>query len=326
MRLLRRAQARIWPTACLALALLLPAASAMAATPLTLMTFNLWGAGRNEAQSTAHTVAVLRAAAADIVGLQETRAESEACSEADCPPHGPSVARELAQALGYHCYEQDAPSEVLWSNAVLSRYPIIGPTPLGLGVRIDVDGKVVHLFNIHATDYPYQPFQLLGIAYGEAPFIHDSAAAIAAAQQARGGALRLLRQDLASAGEAALTVVTGDFNEPSWRDWTAAAVAAGLQPLVVPWPLTAALEADGFTDAYRAAHPDEVASPGFTWSPTISAQTVDDHRDRIDFIFVRGPGTRVVQALVVGESAATADIVVTPWPSDHRAVVAKVEF
>jgi hypothetical protein len=33
-----------------------------------------------------------------------------------------------------------------------------------------------------------------------------------------------------------------------------------------------------------------------------------------------------MSAGVVGEKQPEADIVVTPWPSDHRAVVTKVKF
>jgi hypothetical protein len=42
-------------------------------------------------------------------------------------------------------------------------------------------------------------------------------------------------------------------------------------------------------------------------------------------VFAGGPGVAVKCAEVVGESAAHADLVVTPYPSDHRAVVAEVE-
>lgn len=50
-----------------------------------------------------------------------------------------------------------------------------------------------------------------------------------------------------------------------------------------------------------------------------------EHLDRIDFIFVRGPVT-VERAAIVEEKHPEADIVVTPWPSDHRAVMAVVRI
>ncbi len=98
-------------------------------------------------------------------------------------------------------------------------------------------------------------------------------------------------------------MLTGDFNEPSHLEWTEAAVAAGKCPLAVDWPATRAIAGAGLIDAFRAcAH------------------------DRIDFVFAGGAGVKVVSAEVVGEEERRADLVVRPWPSDHRAVVATVEL
>ena len=317
---------KLYCTRWLLLCFLAQAVNAQAGNTLKVMTFNAWGGGLNDGTTTEQTTAAIRAAGADVIGMQETRAESAVCAGDDCRPQGASVAPEIAKSLGFYYFEQSANNEALWANAILSRYPILGPTPLGLGVRIDVKGRVVYLFNIHLTDYPYQPFQVLGIPYDAAPYISTSAEAVRSAQQARGGALKLLQQDLAVAERADLSLVTGDFNEPSFRDWTEAAVAAGQQPMAVSWPSTSALEAEGFSDAFRAVHPDEVAVPGFTWSPLITTDTTNDHRDRIDFIFFRGKNARAEQAMVVGENETTADIVVSPWPSDHRAVVSIIDF
>ena len=79
-------------------------------------------------------------------------------------------------------------------------------------------------------------------------------------------------------------------------------------------------------DAYRATHPDEVANAGYTWEAIARPADVAVHHDRIDYVFARGAGLAVEQAQIVGEKAPEADVVVTPWPSDHRAVVATVRF
>ena len=293
-------------------------------TPLSVMSFNAWGGGRNTGQSTKQTLAAIEAAGADIIGLQESRGETDPCGANYCPPHGPSITRELAEALQFHFYEQQADDQALWSNAILSRYPILGPTELGLGVRIDFQGRLLVLFNIHPTDYPYQPYQLLGIPYGAAPFLQDSAAAVRYARRTRGPVLQKLLKDLATAADADLVAICGDFNEPSHLDWTPAAVEAGLQPLAVSWPFSQALEANGFVDTYRAVWPEVAVRPGFTWSPLITPATRDDHADRIDFVLVRGKGVRVSDAAIIGEDSEHADVVVSPWPSDHRAVVARL--
>ena len=292
---------------------------------MSILTFNLWGAGLNENKPVTETVAVLKAVDADIIGLQETRAEADVCTAEDCDAAGPSVAPALAEALGYHLYEQRPDGGPLWANAVLSRYPITAATDGDTGVYIDVDGKSVVMFNIHLTDYPYQPYQLTGIPYGDAKQLKTADEAIAAARAARGGELDVMLKDLASAHDTDVQIVNGDFNEPSFRDWTARAVEAGQQPLTVEFPTTKKLESLGFGDAMRVVYSDEVARPAFTWTPTKAPDDPAEHQDRIDYIFVRGKA-EVTGAGIVGEKRPEADIIVTPWPSDHRAVYATIRL
>ncbi|MFN4159767.1 MAG: endonuclease/exonuclease/phosphatase family protein [Gemmobacter sp.] len=369
-----RAQGRLTPSEvppvprALFLSLLLSttAAPALAETTLRVMSFNIWGGGGNAGKPIDETLAAIRAAAPDIIGLQETRLEGATCDADYCPPEGPSVATALAAALGFHHDEQTAVNEALWANAVLSRHPIEGASGNGLGVEIDVKGRSVWIFNIHLDDEPCQPRQLLGIEYGPAPVITTEAEAIDYARQTRGPALDLLMADMAAAEEAAAegaaaegaaaegaaaegaaaegaaaegaaaegaaaegaaaVFVTGDFNEPSHLDWTPAAVVAGLHPVAVTWPTTARLAEAGFIDAYRAVHPDPVAKPAFTWTPTGDEADPDGHHGRIDLVLVRGAGVTVTEAAIVGEDGPRSDIKMSPWPSDHRAVMAEVRF
>ena len=307
-------------------------APAAAATPgaeevrLTLLSFNTWGGGLNESKPVDETLAVLRAVDADLAGLQEMRAESSTCSATDCPPGDLSVAPPLAAALGMHLHEQRGPEDVVWACAILSRYPILAVSPNDLGVIVEAAGRRVAVFNIHPTDYPYQPYQLLGIPYGEAPFLQTAEQAVEAAAAARGEALRLLLEDLDWAQDTDAQVIFGDFNEPSHRDWSERAAVAGRHPAAVSWPLVRALEAEGFVDAVRAVYPDEMAKPAYTWTPITTSTDPADHHDRIDFVLVRGAGVTVEAAGIVGEAAPAADLVVTPWPSDHRAVRAVIRI
>ena len=87
-----------------------------------------------------------------------------------------------------------------------------------------------------------------------------------------------------------------------------------------------AIEARGFVDTLRAVYPDPVAKPGLTWTPTTSPTDKDDHHDRIDFALAKANGLEVLSAGILGEKTPEADIVVTPWPSDHRATFAKIRF
>lgn len=321
---------RIWQKFfCLLLALSCSTAI-QAETSLRVMSFNAWGAGTNAGLGIEQTVAVIRAADPDIIGLQEIRPESEQCDAENCPAGLASVAPQLAAALGYELLEQLEDNEVLWANAILSRYPIRSATPGNLGARIDVNGREVLLFNIHTTDYPYGPFQLLDIPYGNAAFLDTADQAIASAWRARKCAYELLQADLTAAGSAEAIFITGDFNEPSFRDWSQAAAEAGVHPMEVAWPFTLAVEQLGFTDVFREAHPDPLLKPGFTWSPTITAETAQDstqdHRDRIDFIFARSENLQIETAKIVGEPGPWSDIAIEPYPSDHRAVVVEISF
>jgi hypothetical protein len=108
------------------------------------------------------------------------------------------------------------------------------------------------------------------------------------------------------------------MNEPSHLDWTSAAATAGLHAIKVAWPTSLATVNAGFRDSYREIHPNEVAFPGNTWTPMPG---INEVHDRIDFVYSSGVGLTTTNSQLVGESAAKADIVATPYPSDHRAVV-----
>lgn len=276
------------------------------AADIRVMSFNLWHNGTHDGQPLERSAAVIKAAKADVVGLQEVRRN----------------AAKLAEMLDWHHVQQGE------DTAILSRYPIIEATPGKLGVKLALpDGAAAYLFNVHLEYTPYQPYQLLKIPYGNAPFLDDEAAAIDSAKRTRGKQVRALLDEVATVrGPATSIFITGDFNEPSHLDWTAAAVKARLCPLKVEWPSTKSVTDAGFLDGYRAVYPDPVARPGITWTPTTRSTDPHDHHDRIDFVLAAGNGVQATEAQVTGESAENADIVVTPYPSDHRAVVVEFEL
>ena len=67
-------------------------------------------------------------------------------------------------------------------------------------------------------------------------------------------------------------------------------------------------------------------TPAVPPTPTTAEDDPKDRHDRIDFVLFRGARARVENAEVVGERPQRADIVVTPYPSDHRAVVATLRL
>jgi endonuclease/exonuclease/phosphatase family metal-dependent hydrolase len=297
---------------------LAPANTLQAQQPETLrvMTFNIWVGGESGKQPFEQTAFVIQRAQADIVGLQEVCGENRNGQR-------PDNAQRIAQLLNMEYFSQGDDD-----SAVMTRHKITGHTPRKWGVEVELpSGRRVWLFNVHFIDAPYQPYQLLDIPYGEHPFLDTAEEAVASAHAARHKAVESMLAEVSAVREAnpnAAIFVTGDFNEPSEHDWTVAAQAAGLCPLAVRWPTTASIHAEGFIDAYRAVHPDPVAKPGNTWTPLTTADDPQDHHDRIDLVLVGAAGAKIENVDVVGEDAAHADIVVAPYPSDHRAVVAKV--
>ncbi len=265
---------------------------------LSVMTFNIREGGVH-GQFPA-VIEAIRASGADVVGLQE--------------PFG--RARRIATALGWYA----APA-----LHTISRYPIVQPQDSRdrYGWLVVSPGEIVTIANIHNPSYPYGPTLVLGGRSIEDVLANE-----------RRGRLRWMRPFL-DALEPALAAdqpvfFTGDFNSPSWRDWTPADVdALGWQPSTVEakgprypvqWPASLEMEAAGFRDSYRDEHPDPVADPGYTWTPGHPHVGRHDVFDRIDFVWAAGP-SKTLSSRVVGDTNPVTDLVVEPWPSDHRAVV-----
>lgn len=276
-----------------------------------VMSFNIWHGGEAGGQPLSQTAAAIRLAQADVVGLQETHGSGKAGQP-------PDNGRKLSEMLGWSYLDQGE------RTGILSRFPIVTNTPAKWGVLLRMaSGRTFWMFNAHLSHAPYQPYQLLKIPYANAPFIKTAEEAVGEAQKARGAQIERLLRDLTPVLRAGGSVfLTGDFNEPSHLDWTPRAAMAGRCPIAVVYPSTRAVVEAGMRDAFRTVYPDEVQRRGDTWTPTTQPEDPKDRHDRIDFVFYGGPGVKVTQCQVVGESRAYADLVLDRYPSDHRGVVA----
>ena len=275
---------------------------------LRVMSFNIWRGGEASHQPLGQTVKVIRESKADLVGIQESYA-----GQVD-------NAAKVAESLGWHHFRQGGRGE---STSIISRFPITGHTPRKYGVTIEISKEIsVHLFNVHFKPAPYQPYQLKGIPYGNAPFIRTAKEAREWARKARGSQVDNLLSELKPAiAQGGPVFLTGDLNEPSFQDWTDRARKANLVPVSVKYPATSMVVDTGMVDSYRRIYPDEVEFRGYTWTNRTSPTDPKDFHDRIDYVFACG--TIVTGSKVVGENQKNADIVVAPWPSDHRAVVSE---
>ena len=109
----------------------------------------------------------------------------------------------------------------------------------------------------------------------------------------------------------------------------------GLRPQIkepVAWPVSEALFNVGFRDSYRDVHPDPAKSPGITWPakrPKVAAwagnPSPSDPRDRIDYVYAAGPSKTLASEIMGEKGGPDVSLSVTPWPSDHRAVVSTFE-
>ena len=264
-------------------------------------------------QPLSQTAKVIQSAKADIVGIQETKS-----------PRGDKL-EELAKLLGWN-------HDMGKGSKILTRYEILESLNSGVKIKLD-SGKEAYVFNLHLPSHPYQPYQLLEIRpkwhkhTNDITFIKTEAEAIEWAKKARGRELtKLLRLIRSIPDKQAPVFVVGDFNEPSHLDWTERAAKAARHPIKVEYPNSLAMIKAGFTDAYRAIYHDEMKHPGYTWSSFYKFDDPTTHHDRIDFVYFKGKGIKLNEVKIVGENQKDADIVISPYPSDHRAVVANFKL
>jgi endonuclease/exonuclease/phosphatase family metal-dependent hydrolase len=274
-------------------------ASATAATSINIMQFNIEYGG--EGVDFDSVGKAIEAADADVVAIQEAYANMP----------------EIASDLGWDFYDA--------RTQVVSKYPLISASGLASdSVLVEIDGGVIALFNVHLPSVGYGPFK---VAAGM-----DAAAILEREDKERVPALAPTLRAAAALMEQEIPVfVLGDFNAPSHRDWTSETV--GIREHVkfpMDWPTSVAAEAAGLVDVYREVYPDPVSHQGITWPasrPFVKGYNpgpADRPGDRIDLMYAAGAETTSVS--IVGEkSSEFTDIPVSPWPTDHRALVASVE-
>jgi endonuclease/exonuclease/phosphatase family metal-dependent hydrolase len=219
----------------------------------------------------------------------------------------------LAHDMGYRYYDA--------RRYIISRLPLLDPpgSPAEYTFVEIAPGRVVAFGTVHLTSSPYGPV----LARRGAP----ADKVLAVEEDTRVPEIAPVSKALAEvAAGGTPTFLAGDFNTPSHLDWTAATV--GARPHLeypLAWPVTLLLERAGFRDSFREIHPDPLAVPGLTWpsdrpkSPHSWNPKPTSPADRIDFVFAAGPSTTI-------DSRVLTEDRVTPWPSDHRAVVSTFQL
>ena len=314
MHLAATARSCVYAVAAVALTLLAAAAltacgsgsSASSPSPSTtpmrlkVMEFNVEYGGTQV--SFKKVVEAVKKADPDVVGLEE--------AETNTP--------RLDRLAGYAYFSSGL--------QIVSRYPILEPSGAeGAYALIEVQpGRVVAISNVYLPSAPYGPNWIRDGKTAEQVVALENRVRVPAIQAQVKVLPRLAKQGIP-------VFVTGDFNAPSHLDYTAAAVGTRKEvKYVVDWPVSRAMADAGLRDSYRDAHHDPVADPGLTWwaaRPKVAGwnPTAKDPQDRIDFVYAAGP-SKTLSSVIVGEVGDPAvSISVSPWPSDHRAVLSTFE-
>jgi len=166
----------------------------------------------------------------------------------------------------------------------------------------------------------------------------------------RDDAIRNFIKDANQEFENGATILLGgDFNEPSYKDWTEETKDLyDHNGLVYNWTVTSLLAENGYIDSYREMYPSPIKNPGFTYPSSNKHKPIkkltwapaSDERERIDFIFYKTPGTLSLKSIkIVGPKASikesqmiieeTEDEFIEPldvWPTDHKGLFAVFEL
>lgn len=272
------------------------AAAATEPIELRVMTFNVWLGGVQV--DLAQVVAAIKAARADVVGLQEVEGHT----------------REIADALGWLYVDERL--------RIISRYPLLDPPGAnGLYTFIEPQpGQVIAMANVHLPSDPYGPDAVLAGSTSDEVLALETETRLPKIEDALTRLPELVEQGIP-------VLVTGDFNSPSFHDGVCCRTVTS-DPVAFPveWPVSKVLADAGFQDSFRVAHPDATERPGITWTPGYPYPVIDPDVavDRIDWVLAAG-NVEVLNSEVVGEpDNSDVDIALLPWPSDHRGVVSSL--
>jgi len=299
-------------------------AQGRAGETIRVMSFNLWhggdGCGLSKDSSIRFQLQAIRKAGADAAGFQEQTDNK-----------GEARAKVLADSLGWNCYIISS------SRAVISRFPL---TPIAVtktqpenhhgsagnnsqAVLLQVNEKQQIVFGVlHLMYTPYEPYDIADKK------LTTKQQAETSATKARLHEVEFMLQEIKPYQQRGLPVIlVGDFNEPSCLDWTKQAIKSRNDKelsFAVNWPASRLLLSNGFEDAYRKIYPNTTKKPGYTWTSRPGLWRTPEIHDRIDLVHITKKNIKTTGAWIAGESSVLSDIIVEPWPSDHRAVVVEL--
>ena len=255
------------------------------------MSFNIWYGGVSI--DFGQIAEAIREADADIVGVQETEANL----------------RRLADAAGLPYADE--------SLHLISRYPLFAVERDGVRfayAEVERD-RVVAVENVHLTCCPYGPNLVKAGKPAEDVLALEERVRLPEARDTR---------KRSAAWPTTASPCSSPATSTRPRTSTGRRGHRGARPaLPARWPASKAFADAGFRDSYREAHPDPAAKPGLTWTAGQPPPRMrpSETNDRIDWVLVAGPAETLSSGVVGEEGGPDVEVGVSPWGSDHRAVV-----
>lgn len=276
-------------------------------TKLTVMTFNIENGGTQI--DFRKVVEAIKKSKADVVGIQEAWGNID----------------RLANLLNWKYFSR--------KQHIVSRLPLVEAGEISNHYLLIEIGrnKFVAMANIHLPDSNYGPDSIMALETAKNVIDNEKKIRLKSALP--------IISDLVKLAKMGMPVfLTGDFNSPSHLDWSPITMNKSCRRrefrhhrYALMWPVTKTFELNGFVDSFRSIHKDPIQYPGFTWPayrPSAKHSydgynpSEKDLADRIDFIFTAGQ-SKTIDSFVMGEKKHTAkeNMIISPWPSDHRALV-----
>jgi len=301
---------------------------------LKVMTWNIWGKMNLDQRYTINgktgrdrVIEIIRNSGADIVTMTETYGS----------------AKDIAHALGFYYYTPSKDANL----TIFSRYPIedygkvkrLPPFSFIVAtVKLPGGGKV-RVYNIWLTSGGRHIAEIKNKELSDEEFVEGD-------NNRYENIMQLLehpsfRKDLDNS-EQVPVIVAGDFNCVSHLDYTPETKARGLNfSRILPEKTSMAMLDAGFTDSYRAVHPEVTKKTlGYTWNTVGMGFTYENgkgfvpvdkdknpqpgHRGlfaRIDFIYYAGSKIEPAASETISHYPGVTGRCFPEFPSDHAAVL-----
>lgn len=286
---------------------------------MKVMTWNVLHGAKDVANGKEKALKVIRECGVDLVLMQESYHIAGSKQK---------LGSWLAEQLGWSSYQGGSAH-----LCVLSRWPIkekyYHSQWHGVGVHVEIDNEksfVAYSFWLNSSSYtPY--------ALKKNPGETDKDLLDCETERLRN--MNSILTYMANKGHLSANVpvlLGGDGNCPSHLDWTVETARNNKYRRALPLPVSLRVHEMGFSDTFRAIHPDPVAVPGNTWSPLvrIAKDGREEPQDRIDYLHTKNPADgrtlKPLRAWILPEVLEDNDIPLSrrEFPSDHCALV--VEF